>query len=115
MRPKSLAFSYSYTSGAVHENRELRRQPDNLTASEVISASSYDRIRGHAVGAAVFRQRLRSILPAHTPAGFSKTELSMEVLEGVEIVVFAYILVFLCDRYAGRSEQLPVLLGPQGD
>jgi hypothetical protein len=36
-------------------------------------------------------------------------------LEGIEIVVFAYILVFLCDRYACGSEQLPVLVGPQGD
>ena len=36
-------------------------------------------------------------------------------LEGVEIVVFAYILVFLCNRYTSGSEQLPVLLGPQGD
>jgi len=33
-------------------------------------------------------------------------------LEGVEIAVFAYILVFLCDRYAGGAEQLPILLGP---
>jgi hypothetical protein len=32
-------------------------------------------------------------------------------LEAVEKVVFAYILVFLCDRYASSSEQLPVLLG----
>lgn len=36
-------------------------------------------------------------------------------LEGVEIVVFAYILVFLRNRYTNGSEQLPVLLGPQGD
>jgi hypothetical protein len=33
-------------------------------------------------------------------------------LEGVKIVAFAYVLVFLCDRYASVSEQLPVLLGP---
>jgi hypothetical protein len=44
MRLKSLAFSYSCAGGAVHANRGLHRQPDNLTASEVISASSYERI-----------------------------------------------------------------------
>ena len=36
-------------------------------------------------------------------------------LEGVEIVVFAYILVLFYDRYTSGSEQLLVLLGPQGD
>jgi hypothetical protein len=33
-------------------------------------------------------------------------------LEGVEIVVFAYILVFFCDLYTGGSKQPPILLGP---
>jgi hypothetical protein len=33
-------------------------------------------------------------------------------LEGVEIVVFAYILVLLCDLYTGGSKQPPILLGP---
>ena len=33
-------------------------------------------------------------------------------LKGVEIMVFAHILVLLCDRYTSGSEQLPVLLGP---
>ena len=35
-------------------------------------------------------------------------------LEGVEIVVFAHILVFFCDLYTGGSKQLPVLLSPEG-
>lgn len=34
---------------------------------------------------------------------------------GVEVVVFAYILVLLFDREAGGSEQLLVLLGPERD
>jgi hypothetical protein len=33
-------------------------------------------------------------------------------LEGVEIVVFAFILVLLRHRYTNGSEHLPVLLGP---
>jgi hypothetical protein len=35
--------------------------------------------------------------------------------EGVEIVIFALILVLLPNRYTNRPEQLPVLLGPQRD
>ena len=37
--------------------------------------------------------------------------LTLFSLEGIEIVVFAFILVLLVDRYTNGSEQLPVLLG----
>jgi hypothetical protein len=49
-------------------------------------------------------------LPASRLQG--SDSLTLFSLEGVEIVVFAFILVLLRDRYTNGSEQLPVLLGP---
>lgn len=47
--------------------------------------------------------------------GQGSDSLTLFSLEGVEIVVFAFILVFLRDRYTNGSEQLPVPLGSQGE
>ena len=41
--------------------------------------------------------------------------LTLFSLEGVEIVIFAFILVLFRNRYTNGSEQLPVLLGPHGE
>src|SRR5580704_1761073 len=58
---------------------------------------------------------VRRIAYAHSIVGTpgSGTPISYALsfrLEAVEVVAFAYILIFLCDRYTSGSKQLPVLL-----